>query len=285
VNGETLSSGLTAPHRLQFAVPAGAGRITFRAVAATGESQPVAVHVRPDPGTNLRGRVIDSEGRPVAGARVLLAHHGLRADYFDFDEPLNRVPNLTNVAAKLSRAVSAPLMRNPGAVFGPDPLGVGLRPDFAVRYRGWFIASLEGEFRFDVRAQAGALLAINGTTVAVIDGEGTGTGRIALKAGAATLELIHYDNIGASEIEIVVTPPGGVSASLPRSALWSEEPTGAVTDENGEFTVVNVPLGLQRIRLAAVAETPSGTFAGASEEIELSRTSRERVPITVRRRD
>jgi hypothetical protein len=271
VNGVRMAAVDQAPFITLFTVPAGIDRVEFHASAELRggdvSSSPVTLRVQPDRMLTLRGRAVGPDGSPVAGAKVRIAYHGLRAEYFDYDTPLTQIPDLTRRAPTRRATVTALNTNNPFAVFGPDPLGLGMRPDFAARYRGWFLAPGAGQYRFALRAQTGARLLLAGQVVAEAR-EGESESSITLAAGPVAIEVQHFDNLGAADLQLFVTPPNGPRQLAPPQAFWSEDDAlSAVTGDQGEFEISGVPLSLGRIRV--LAEEISRGLTGFSAEVEL----------------
>src|SRR5262249_6825316 len=80
VNGEQVFVDTSEPYEYTFTVPSTAGTLIISATATdlgnnTSTAQDVTVSVVPDPGTTVVGRVIDTQGLPVAGATVSVLSH------------------------------------------------------------------------------------------------------------------------------------------------------------------------------------------------------------------
>lgn len=76
-NGVGAGYFTAAPYTTVLSVPAGVSTLTLRATATdlsgnTGQASDVIVDVRPDPGTTVNGRVVNSGGTSVANATVTL---------------------------------------------------------------------------------------------------------------------------------------------------------------------------------------------------------------------
>lgn len=76
VNGQVIGSASFPPYRFKVQVPSGVTTLTLgaRATDVLGQNSTapdVVVNVMPDPGTTAVGRVLDSDGNPVAGATVV----------------------------------------------------------------------------------------------------------------------------------------------------------------------------------------------------------------------
>ena len=75
VAGQVVFSTTTAPYQYTFTVPSGVSSLVLGAVARDlgdneGTAQSVTVSVAPDPLTQVIGRVVDTQGQPIAGAVV-----------------------------------------------------------------------------------------------------------------------------------------------------------------------------------------------------------------------
>ena len=84
---------------------------------------PIAVQVQPDPYITVTGRVVDGAGNPVPGATVAILTEGVDAELFDFTSALTALPDLTGRSPDRVTRLTAINMRNPGRVFGGDPIG------------------------------------------------------------------------------------------------------------------------------------------------------------------
>src|SRR5207302_362041 len=108
----------------------------------------VNVTVQPDPLTTISGRVIDGAGNPVQGAVIDLLSQGLEGEFFKFQQPLVTLPDLTGSTADRIIRITALNIRNPNGVFGADPMGSGLVPDYAARFTGLINVTTTGVHRF-----------------------------------------------------------------------------------------------------------------------------------------
>lgn len=75
VNGQVVFTATTSPYQFNFIVPPGISQLTVGATAVDlggniGTAQDVVLQVIPDPLTTVTGRVVDSNGQPVAGATL-----------------------------------------------------------------------------------------------------------------------------------------------------------------------------------------------------------------------
>lgn len=263
VNRVPLASSATSPLEVLFTVPCGASQLKLKATAQTStgvqsDSSQQTVNVIPDPGRTVSGRVIGSDGQPVAGATVGWQTNGLAAEYYRFNRSLTEIPDLTGLVPTRTGYVSALNYPNPQQVFGIDPMGIGLGPNSAARFRGSITAETAGTYRFLLRANAGARLSIDGAVVAA---EAEVQAETELSAGRHEIEVVYYGNGGPSSLQLVWTKPGGVPEVVPPSAIQAEALRGwtAVTGEDGRF-VLRVPAALDGL---------SVKLARAEESVEL----------------
>jgi large repetitive protein len=75
VNGQLAFTTSSQPYQFMYMVPCSATTLTFGATAVdygnnVGTAQNVVVPVVPDPLTTVTGRVVDSQGNPIASASV-----------------------------------------------------------------------------------------------------------------------------------------------------------------------------------------------------------------------
>jgi len=75
VNGQVADTQTSPPYQFSFQVPVGVSTVTLNAFAVdlggnVGNALPVQLHVIPDPGTTVVGRVVDVSGNPLGGANV-----------------------------------------------------------------------------------------------------------------------------------------------------------------------------------------------------------------------
>jgi len=266
VNGVPFADAARAPYELLFTVPAGVTELRFaatvrRADGRTVAAQAVVVGVDPDTGTSVTGRVVNAQGLPVANALVEIQSSGLAAEYFDAPGPLASLPDITGMTLTRSARVTAINTRGPAGVFGPDPLGTGLAPDYAARYTGWLSVGVAGSYRFFLGADEGARLTIGGATVVdmpdpVAGGFQESSGVVDLPAGLVPIEITFYQSTGNAELQLSVVPPGGTRQVVPPSALVpASAPFAVRTDADGRFTVRDVPLALENVGVVVTPPT------------------------------
>jgi len=246
VNDVLFHVDRSAPYSLRFTVPSGPRSLAFRAHAIGRDgnrwrSGPVTVAIVNDPAAEVRGVVVDETGAPMAGATVTAAPQGLTAEFFDMETPLFSLPVLTGRQPAARKLVSAINMRDPNQMFGGDPFGVRLGPDYAARFSGFVLIPAAGEYTFIVGVDEGARLRIGGRTVAEIR-EGKGeftevTGAVRLEPGWIPIEVLYYESIGDAELQLSWIPPGGELEVIPVSAFAAGEAIVVQSDESGQFSL------------------------------------------------
>jgi YD repeat-containing protein len=264
VNSVPFITNLTPPYTLTFTVPAGVTSLTFRASAlnAAGDvvsSPEVAVSVIPDRLTTIKGRIVDSGGSVVSGARVEILSSGLKSEFFDFNTPLTTLPSVVGRIPDRTGFVSAINLRNPNQVFGTDPFGVQMSPDYAARFTGWIHIENAGTYKFLLGADEGARLALNGATVLEIpNGNGQlqeASGAVTLTSGLIPIEVTYYNSVGNAELQLSYQPPGYEMQVIPPSAFVANARSLATnTNDRGEFSIPGIPSVVGDVQIKATVE-------------------------------
>src|SRR6185503_20198923 len=250
---------------LTFAASADAGGDT--AVAA-----PVTVLVDPVSKTTVAGRVVDADGLPVRGAVVELLSTGVRADFFRLGAPVRTLPDLTGLAPDSSTRVTAINQRNPGFVFGADPFGAGLAPDYGGRLTGWINIATAGVHTFVVGAAEGVRLEVGGTRV-IDRPAGTGVfqesaANINLSVGLVPIALTFYASQGSGELQLSFVPPNGERVVVAPSMLLPDPSALTVTtDESGLFEFAGVPIALGSVHVRAEASANGQSISAESDVV------------------
>jgi hypothetical protein len=260
VNGVVLALDRSLPYNFTFTVPAGVTGLTLLASVANdqgavGVSQPLAVSVLPDPRTTVIGRLVDANNLPIGNREVAVTLNGLRAEFFDFVTPLTSVPELTGLVPTRTGHVSAVNLRNPNSVFGSDPFGAGMIPDYAGRLSGYLWIETAGDYTFAVGAVEGARLVINGATAIQTPAGRTSFGidaqTVALPAGWIPIEVAYYQAVGDTELQLLYGAPGDELRVVAPDALRVAMPQFTVrTDGDGRFVVANVPANVSAVRVS-----------------------------------
>ena len=263
VNGIAFDMDSTHPFSSTFSVPAGVGHLKFEAAATDLDGNVGRASrersVIPDPGTTVRGRVVGIDGTPLASQEVSVQLHGLRADYFDFEIPLTSIPDLAGREPDRSEYVSSVNVLNPDQLFGNDPFGVGMTPDYAARLSGFLWIRETGDYTFVLGADEGARLRIGGG-VAVQMPRGTGefqaySRALRLEAGLVAIEITYYESLGDAELQLSWIPPSGELHVVPPEQLVVEAfELRTLTDAEGAFIIPDVPAMLYGLRLRVDGE-------------------------------
>ena len=259
MNGTALAIDSKAPYSMTFTVPSGLSRANFAATARDaagnlGKSAEITVSVIADPLTALRGRVVNSQDVPLAGAEVIPYVSGLRAEYFDFDIPLTEIPKLSELEPDKEGWVSAVNVRNPDQHFGNDPFGVAMTPDYAARLSGLLWVERPGTYTFVLGADEGARFALNGITLLQMP---TGNGEfvvysqtVELAGGLIPIAVTYYESVGDAELQLAWIPPGGELEVVPPEVLLTRaQELRAVTDSSGDFVIPGVPANVAWVRV------------------------------------
>jgi hypothetical protein len=156
-------------------------------------------------------------------------------------------PDKTGYLASLS-------MENPEGVFGSDPFGTGLMPDYAARFSGLILADTQGEYRFTLTSHAGSRLIIDGqaiVNVPISSGYGSGSGTATLDAGWHAIEVDHFEGAGTPELRLEWQGPGQARQTVDPQHLTPGKPWKAHTDAQGQFTVADFPAFLAPLEFRA----------------------------------
>jgi YD repeat-containing protein len=277
VNGVPFAAVDTAPYQFTFTVPAGVSSLRLSASATDsaghlGLSSAVTVEVTPDPMTTVYGRVVDSQGGAMNGAGVVATLNGLHAELFRFGRPLSSLPDLAGRTPDVTRIVSAINLRNPGVMFGSDPFGVGLSRDYAARFTGWVRIDEPGSYRFFLGADEGARLVLDGATVVDVPPGGgefhEGSGTVVLTPGLIPIEVTGYASVGAAELQLSYVPPNGARRVVaPELFIPSAPNLHSMTNQDGVFSIPNLPSWARRVQAWAKATRDDGTWEGVSRNI------------------
>jgi hypothetical protein len=214
------------------------------AYGAEADSPPVALTVVPTRAIALAGQVLDPAGRPAAGAAVTWRADGLAAEFYQFNHQLSQIPDLSGLQPARTAYISALNYPNPQQIFGNDPLGAGLGQNYAVRFHGSLAIATAGEYRFQVNAQSGARLSIDG---AEITDSNVGGAAATLSAGPHELEVVAYASGDGASVQLLWMPPGGALQIVPPAALSVVSPA-AITADGGRFQLL-VPAILNGVQV------------------------------------
>ena len=249
VNGIRWRS--TAPFEFLFTVPAGVASVDLQAIVRAsdgrewvGPSRHFAVVA--DPEQTISGRIIGRDGQPIPRALVHVTGSGLAAEYFRFEQPLVAWPDLTDRAPDKQSYISAVNQPNTGGLFGHDPFGAGFTGDYASRFTGRIQALTPGNYIFYLRAHRGSRLLIDGNLVVEIpfaqNDPIEGSGVALLAAGWHSIEVDHFESVGAPSLELSWQMPDAAREVVPQQAFQTDIRISAVTNEQGSFSVGPIPL-------------------------------------------
>jgi hypothetical protein len=258
-NGVGLEPTVLAGASL-FTVPAGPESIEIRASADGVDGTPLLISAVADPGRSIRGRLLAAAGSPMPRARVELRTTGLDAEYFDFKTPLTALPDLTDRKPDRAGFVSALNIVNPHGVFGNDPFGTEMMPDYAARFRGQILADTAGDYGFFLTSHAGSRLLIDGRIVVEVpypysSRPDTVAGAVSLTAGRHEIEVIHFEAAGSPVLRLEWEVPGGtVRQVVDPDHLIARRVWEAVSDEHGEFVISGVPSILDVVEFKAACK-------------------------------
>jgi hypothetical protein len=263
VNGVVVAALTEAPYETIFTVPSGVAELTFRIVVRDANgvertSRFTRVPVIPDRGARIEGTALFDPKANREGLELRLAAGGLKSEFFDFSAPVTERPDLTDAKPSRVGYVTAVNQPNPESVFGEDPLGSGISPDFAVRYTGEVWVERTGPHRFWLGARSGASLALDGR-LTLDTGFAAGTPRasetiVELDRGWHTVEIVYFHGVGPSSLRWEWQRPGDkrldvVDQSHLRTELdrWT-----AVPDDEGAFSFAPVPAKFDTVWIRAV---------------------------------
>ncbi|MFN7938832.1 MAG: Ig-like domain-containing protein [Bryobacteraceae bacterium] len=239
------------PFSLHMVAPHGAARVQIRAIGRDASTNPLwardrMVTIRSAEFHTVAGRLLRPNSRPAANTETELFLPGLTAEWFDFTTPLNAIPDLQNRTPDSIQHVSSLTFRNPERIFGGDPFGAAMAPDFAARFRGLILIEKEGEHTFSLRGFESSRLSIDGKVVV----DGNTSGKVNLTAGAHNVEILYFSTIGAPELIWSFTPPGETKLrAVPPEILRS--PMRFKTARDGRFALPGLPKTLNQLYLEA----------------------------------
>jgi hypothetical protein len=130
-------------------------------------------------------------------------------------------------------------------------MGVALGQNYAVRFHGTLSIATAGNYQFQLNAQAGASLQIDGATITSSAGTLAGA---TLAAGEHDIAVVYYQSGAASSaVQLLWTPPDGVQGVVPPSALTTAASVtaAATAGADGSFQL-RVPASLTGVQVTVV---------------------------------
>lgn len=238
LNGEALLVGDS-----QRTVGAASG--TWLLETSTGTRQ---LRVVPDFGTTLTGRF---DGiRSTSGLEARVWASGLRAEYFEFSDPLTRLPAFGERSASATGAFTSVAVR------GGDAVGASLAPDYGVRLSGYLFAPSAGAYRFGLTANEGARLLIDGEEVLRADSraglDAAQSDPVRLEAGWRKVTLEYYVTVEAADVRWSWAFGGGRLEPVAEDYLLSESRAALQMLSDGRFAVSGVATAPSRMQLRIV---------------------------------
>jgi hypothetical protein len=201
----------------------------------------------PDPGQTLTGRAVHADSSAAAseaiGVRAIgVRTNGLTAEYFRADKGIASWPDLNRPADK--RGFVTAVNQPDATAFGPDPFGTGLSGNYATRFRGEILVTMDGQHRFFLDAPLGARLIVDGGTL-VDTPPGSfspeAEAAVTLPAGWHTIEIDSYQPAFRANLQLSWQQPNSAREIVRPESLATEVGPLAVTDTNGSFDVSSFP--------------------------------------------
>jgi PA14 domain len=279
VNGRPYDSRTEAPHEYLFTAPAQTGEIDLSLLledTAGGQSlyrsRPI---IQLDRGGEIAGDVSLAGGTPGAGVALDISGDGLMAEYFDLTAPLSSLQDLNARKADRTGVVSALNLRNPGLLFGTDPRGIAMWPDYAARFHGRIRAEADGEYAFYLEAHARAVLRIDGQIVAEAAATGfdalEAAGSIRLPEGWHDIEVVQYEGVGGANLALSWKRPGQTRETVTPESLSTGVWKTTATGEDGAFRISGLPaaIGSWHVVAGKPGSRTEARFAPAGQPVHL----------------
>jgi hypothetical protein len=138
VNGQAVFTATAPPYQYNYKVPIGITNLTLGATATDlgsniGTAKTVLLNVIPDPGTTVTGRVIDTNGNPLAGAIATALMQFTAATQPDGTFSITGVPTVQgNIVVNVTAVVNGALLTGSSASLTPVAGGVTSAGDIVV---------------------------------------------------------------------------------------------------------------------------------------------------------
>jgi hypothetical protein len=266
VNQSVISTVNEPPYETLFTVPYGPDELAFQ-VEVEGPDQTerrspvIRIAVVADSGAPVSGSV--AEG--VGGIALSLAAGGLKEEFFHLPQPVTGIPSLDGLEPVRTGYATAINQPNPQAMFGDDPLGARLSPDYAVRFSGELRAAVSGQYRFWLAARSGASVRIDGRPLAdsgFVSGEPAEAEiAVPLVRGWHSLEVVYYLAVGASSVRLEWQPPNAARREvLGPESLRTALGMRTVSATGGEFAFPPIPAKFDSVWIRVAKGDGMGEF-------------------------
>lgn len=150
---------------------------------------------------------------------------GWLASFHKTESSLSTLPDFAALSADLW--LSVPAIDFPSTLGTWSGLDSRFKNNFAARFSGSLWIETPGEYVFHLASDDGAALWIDGATAILDDGSHSFRTRsvaVELAAGLHDVVVGYYENANSAGLRLSWTPPGGVEAVVPASAVFHDEP-------------------------------------------------------------
>ena len=150
---------------------------------------------------------------------------GWLASFHKTESSLSALPDFAALSADLW--LSVPAIDFPSSTAAWTGTDSRFRDYFAARFSGSLWIETPGEYVFHLASDDGAALWIDGATAILDDGSHSFRTRsvaVELTAGLHDVVVGYYENANSAGLRLSWTPPGGVEAVVPASAVFHDEP-------------------------------------------------------------
>ena len=150
---------------------------------------------------------------------------GWLASFHKTESALSTLPDFAALPVDLW--LSVPAIDFPSTTAAWTGTDSRFRDYFAARFSGSLWIETPGEYVFHLASDDGAALWIDGATAILDDGSHSFRTRsvaVELAAGLHDVVVGYYENANSAGLRLSWTPPGGVEAVVPASAVFHDEP-------------------------------------------------------------
>jgi hypothetical protein len=200
-----------------------------------------------DAGQAIAGRAMRGDRNMAAGA-IGVRTNGLVAEYFRAERGMGSWADLDRPSDK--RGYVTAVNQPDSTALGADPFGTSFTSNYATRFRGEILVSLDGPHQFFIDSPLGGRLVVDGK--ALIDTPPSvfapeAQAEIELTAGWHRIEIDSYQSASHAGLQLSWRQPNTGREVVRPEALATESGPLAVTDSNGSFRVASFPLVLTPI--------------------------------------